>query len=94
VNRGTLQRYNEAMDITLNELEQIINHWRALRPSTGEERALSTEVNALANQYALMIFNRLKTAPLTSLEPSCHQLLLAWREQQTAAGSATGSAAG
>ena len=40
--------YNTAMDITLTDLEQAINHWRALRPSRGEERALSSEVNALA----------------------------------------------
>ncbi len=46
------------MDITLTELEEAINYWRSLRPSAGEERALSPEVNALATVYALMIFSR------------------------------------
>ena len=33
------------MNLTLSELEQAINYWRRMRPSQGEERALSTEVN-------------------------------------------------
>lgn len=40
------------MDISLTELEEAINYWRTLRPSVGEERALSPEVNALAAIYA------------------------------------------
>ena len=36
-----------ATDITLSDLEQAINYWRGLRPSRGEERALSPEVNQL-----------------------------------------------
>ncbi|RYE71107.1 MAG: DUF3717 domain-containing protein, partial [Oxalobacteraceae bacterium] len=32
-----------ATDITLSDLEQAINYWRGLRPSRGEERALSPE---------------------------------------------------
>ena len=55
------------MDLTLNELEQAINYWRRMRPSTGEEHALSAEVNALADVYALMIFERARTRPLSSL---------------------------
>lgn len=69
------------MDLTLPELEQAINYWRALRPSTGEERALSPEVNALATVYAMMIFERVKTVPLKSLPTAAQQLLDSWRRQ-------------
>jgi hypothetical protein len=68
------------MDITLPELEQAINHWRTLRPSTGEERALSPEVNALANVYAMMIFNHVKSTPFDTLDPVCRKLIEAWRK--------------
>jgi hypothetical protein len=68
------------MDITLNQLEQAINYWRALRPSTGEERALSPEVNALANVYAMMIFQRHKSVPIASLDADCQQLIARWQE--------------
>ena len=73
------------MEITLPELEQAINYWRALRPSAGEERALSLEVNALAEVYALMIFNHAKAMPLESLEAEQRQLIEAWRMQQARA---------
>lgn len=73
--------YNMRMDITLTELEQAINHWRALRPSRGEERALSPEVGALATVYALMIFNRVKSVPAESLDPVSARLLDAARKQ-------------
>jgi len=52
------------MDVTLTELEEAINYWRRMRPATGEERALSPEVNALADAYALMIFERARVLPL------------------------------
>lgn len=74
--------YNTRMDITLPELEQAINYWRALRPSTGEERALSPEVDLLANVYAIMIFNRSRTLPLDSLDAPTRQLLESWRAQR------------
>lgn len=69
------------MDITLPELEEAINYWRTLRPSSGEERALSPEVNALAHLYALMIFHQQKSSPLESLQPVSRQLIEAWRKQ-------------
>lgn len=68
------------MDITLPELEQAINHWRIQRPSSGEERALSPEVNQLARVYALMIFHRQKSVPLESMDSTCQQLLEDWRK--------------
>jgi hypothetical protein len=69
--------YNNRMEITLTELEQAINYWRARRPSLGEERALSPEVNTLATDYALMIFYGLKTVPAEKLNPVSLQLLQA-----------------
>jgi hypothetical protein len=69
------------MEITLTELEQAVNYWRTLRPSTGEERALSSEVNALATVYAHMILNRAKSIPSESLDDYSLQLLEAWRKQ-------------
>lgn len=73
------ERYNIAMDLTLTELESAINFWRRVRPSVGEERALSPEVNALADTYALMIFDRARTRPLSSLGEETLSLIEAWR---------------
>jgi Protein of unknown function (DUF3717) len=69
------------MDITLSELEQAINFWRARRPSSGEEHALSPEVNTLATVYALMIYHRSPSIPLASLEPPARQLVEAWLQR-------------
>ena len=67
------------MNLTLPELEQAINYWRRMRPSLGEERALSAEVNALADVYALMIFHRAATLTLDELPSSARELIEAWR---------------
>lgn len=69
------------MDLTLPELEQVINYWRSLRPSSGEECALSPEVNVLATVYATMIFNRSKSLPLDTLDTAARQLVDSWRQQ-------------
>jgi hypothetical protein len=69
------------MDLTLAELEQAINYWRALSPSTGEERALSAEVNSLANIYALMIFQQIKSLPSSSLDTGVLTLIDGWRNR-------------
>ena len=69
------------MDITLTELEDAINYWRSLRPSSGEEHALSREVNALATLYAMMIVNRSKAMPLASLDAKVTDLLDLWRRR-------------
>ena len=69
------------MDLTLAELEQAINYWRALRPSTGEERALSAEVNLLANIYALMIFQQIKSLPSNYLDTGVLTLIDGWRNR-------------
>ena len=63
----------------MTELEEAINYWRGLRPSTGEERELSTEVNALAGVYAQMIFEQRKSLPLNTLDTATLALLEKWR---------------
>jgi len=68
------------VNLTLTELEQAINYWRRMRPSQGEERALSAEVNALADVYALMIFHRAATLPLDDLSGTARELIVAWRD--------------
>lgn len=73
------------MEITVSELEQAINHWRMLRPSTGEERSLSAEVNALAGVYALMIFNRMPAIDIDAIDPAARQLIDSWRAQRAQA---------
>jgi hypothetical protein len=45
----------------------------------GEERALSPEVNALADVYAQMIFHRAATLPLDQLPIGARELIDAWR---------------
>ncbi len=75
------------MDITLNHLEQAINYWRTLRPSTGEERALSPEVNALANVYAMMIFERHTSIPVAALDAICQKLIASWHGAVTLTGT-------
>ncbi len=67
------------MDVTITELEEAINYWRRLRPSLGEERALSPEVNALADAYALMIFDRARVLSMSSLSEAALGLIKAWR---------------
>lgn len=69
------------MDITLSELEEAINYWRACRPSSGEERALSPEVDVLAKWYALMIFHHATTLPADALDPAAAQLIDNWRKR-------------
>ena len=72
----------EAADITLSDLEQAINYWRGLRPSRGDERALSPEVNQLAEVYALMIYERLRSVPKARVDGGALGLIDAWREQR------------
>lgn len=69
-------------DIPLADLEQAINYWRNLRPSRGEERSLSPEVNRLAEVYALMIYERLHSLPLARIGADVLALIEAWRSQR------------
>jgi hypothetical protein len=68
------------MNLILTDLEQAINYWRARRPSQGEESALSAEVNALANVYALMIYQKQNSLPLEQLPGEVIQLIQGWRQ--------------
>jgi len=69
------------MDLTLTDLEHAINYWRALRPSTGEERALSSEVKALATLYATMIFYRQTAVSADTVDQAVRQLIEAGKQQ-------------
>lgn len=70
------------MDISLTDLEEAINYWRRQRPATGEECALSPEVNALAEIYARMIFEHTGALPLDALADGPRALISSWRSQQ------------
>jgi hypothetical protein len=69
-------------ELTITELEQAINYWRAERPSVGEERALSPEVDMLASIYALMIFNRIKSLSIEKIGAAPMQLIEVWRKNK------------
>lgn len=69
-------------DILLTDLEQAINFWRGLRPSRGDECALSPEVNLLAEMYALMIYERLRSLPAARASADVMALVNAWRRQR------------
>ncbi|MDB5774801.1 MAG: hypothetical protein JWP38_934 [Herbaspirillum sp.] len=70
------------MNLTLTDLEEAINYWRRQRPATGEECALSPEVNLLAGIYAMMIFDGLTERPMDTVDAAARQLLTLWRQQQ------------
>jgi hypothetical protein len=79
---ATANILNMDLELTLPELEQAINYWRSLRPSIGEERALSPEVNVLASTYAFMIFHRVQSMPVEKLDAVTLQLVNAWRNKE------------
>jgi hypothetical protein len=79
------------MNISLPELEQAINYWRLQRPAVGEECALSPEVNALANVYALMIINHSSSVALASMDSIAQQLIGTWRQHMLDLGAAAKS---
>jgi hypothetical protein len=70
------------MDLTLSDLERAINYWRAKKPSTGEERRLSVEVNSLAHVYALMIFHGQSVLPSAQVDGDVSTLVTQWRSHQ------------
>jgi hypothetical protein len=70
------------MEITLTDLEEAINYWRRQRPASGEECALSPEVNTLAGLYAMMIFEHVATQPVAGLSVKAQALIQAWRNSQ------------
>ncbi|HEY4071541.1 MAG TPA: DUF3717 domain-containing protein [Herbaspirillum sp.] len=69
------------MNISLTELEEAINYWRRQRPATGEECALSPEVNTLADVYAMMIFEGVTMTPDDTLDARAQELITVWQQQ-------------
>lgn len=63
---------------SLPELEAAINYWRNLSPSRGEELALCQEAAALAEPYALLIFNSQTEIAAEALSPLALQALNDW----------------
>jgi hypothetical protein len=74
-----------ATTISLTDLESAINYWRIQRPATGEECALSPEVNALADVYAIMIIDHLHAIAIETMPPQSRQLFEQWRQAHAAA---------
>ena len=73
--------------ISLTELEEAINYWRIQRPATGEECALSPEVNALADVYAVMIIEHLHSIAAEVIGQEPRQLLDVWRQARAGQGA-------
>jgi len=73
--------------ISLTELEEAINYWRIQRPATGEECALSPEVNVLADVYAVMIIEHLHSIAVDVIGKEPRQLFDAWRQARAGQGS-------
>ncbi|MBB5393855.1 DUF3717 domain-containing protein [Herbaspirillum chlorophenolicum] len=65
--------------LSLTDLEQAINYWRQQRPATGEECALSPEVNALADLYAMMIYDHRHEVALDEMGTQARQLVESWQ---------------
>lgn len=65
--------------ITLPQLEEAINYWRARSPSQGDEHRLCPQAAALAKPYALMIFRRRKEVAPGELPPEALDAYLQWR---------------
>lgn len=65
---------------TLAQMEAAINYWRAHTPSQGEEMRLCAQASALAEPYALMIFNAQPTIELSALPSAAQQALADWHQ--------------
>ncbi|MBV6304487.1 DUF3717 domain-containing protein [Candidimonas humi] len=63
---------------TLAELESAINYWRARSPATGDELALCPQASALAEPYALMIFEGRREIAAEHLPPTAQEALASW----------------
>lgn len=62
----------------LTELEAAINYWRNLSPSQGEELALCPQAAALAEPYALMIYESRTEIAADALPAKARQALEEW----------------
>jgi hypothetical protein len=66
---------------TIADLETAINYWRSKSPSQGDELALCPQASALAEPYALMIFEHVREIPAERLDGAALQALEAWQKQ-------------
>jgi hypothetical protein len=71
------------MKITIQEIESAINFWRKHSPATGEECALSQEVNCLATEYAMMIFEHRHEVLLEGIPARAQDLIQQWKKNST-----------
>ena len=62
----------------LTELESAINYWRNRSPSQGDELTLCAEAAALAEPYALMIYETRNEIASQTLSAKAQEALLAW----------------
>ncbi|NGM86434.1 DUF3717 domain-containing protein [Parapusillimonas sp. SGNA-6] len=66
---------------TIADLEAAINWWRSKSPSRGDELTLCPQASALAEPYALMIFQRVREMPADGLDAAAREALEAWQKQ-------------
>lgn len=66
--------------LTLSELEAAINYWRSRSPSQGDELALCPQAAALAEPYAMLIFERKQAVAVDGLSTGAQQALEEWRD--------------
>ncbi len=72
------------MEITLTELEDAINFWRARKPSTSEACVLCMEASALAGPYAAMIMHHLPVLDEAAMSEPARAAVSAWRQARQA----------
>ncbi len=65
--------------VTIAEIEQAINFWRARSPSVGEELRLCQEAAALATPYAYLIMTHRREVALDDLDADARQAIEGWR---------------
>lgn len=63
--------------IHITDIEAAINHWRTLKPSP-DGVALAPELRALAEVYALMIWQQQDLAEEASMPQAAREAWLAW----------------
>lgn len=69
------------MELTLAELEEAINYWRARSPAQGDALVLAPQVKALAEVYALMIVHHMPRVQVPLLSPAARDALAAWQSR-------------
>lgn len=62
----------------LTDLEAAINYWRNLSPAQGEELTLCAQAAALAEPYALMIYESRHEISAQALSAKAREAMEAW----------------